>query len=108
MFLINDFDKVILEQLELGSDPPNWLDVVHFLWKVGDWFAKWEGEGTLFARQRLFFFLDSQVIQILRIKKFLIILTAVTYVIHGRMCFRAVGDQPENYWLAIFLETIVG
>ena len=82
--------------------------MVHFLWKVGDWFAKWERGGTLFARQGLFFLLDSQVIRIFYLKNRLIILRAVTYVIHERMCFQAARDQPGNYWLAIFLETTVG
>ena len=66
--------------------------MVHFLWKVGDWFVKWERRGgggvvALFACQGLFFLLDSQVIQIFSLKNLLIILRAITYVIHGRMCF---------------------
>ena len=65
------------------------------------------GEGAaLFARQGLFFLLDSQVIQIFRLKNLLIILRAITYVIHGRMCFRAARDQSGNYWLVIFLEKV--
>ena len=80
--------------------------MVNFLWKVGDWFVKFEG-GALFACQGPFFFLDSQVIRIFRLNNRLIILRAVTYVIHGRMYFRATMDQLENYWLTIFLETTV-
>ena len=38
----------------------------------------------------------------------LIFLRAVTYVIRGRMCFRAARDQPGNYWLTIFLEPATG
>ena len=45
------------------------------------------GGGASFARQGMFFLLDSQVIQIFRLKNRLIILGAVTYVIRGRMCF---------------------
>ena len=55
-----------------------------------------------------FFLLDIQVIRIFRLKNRLIILRAVTYVIHGRMRFRATRDQPGNYWVAIFLATIAG
>ena len=65
--------------------------MVHFLWKVGDWFSKWKGRGVLFARQ-LFFLLDSQVIRIFRLKNQLIILRTVTYVIRGRICFRVARD----------------
>ena len=46
-----------------------------------------EGDAS-FACQ-LFFLLDSQVIRIFRLKNRMIILRAVTYVIRGRMCFRA-------------------
>ena len=53
-------------------------------------------EGALFACQP-FFLLGSQVIRIFRLKDRLIILRAVTYVIRGRRCSRAVRDQPENY-----------
>ena len=67
--------------------------MVHFLWKVGDWFPKWKGGGASFALQP-FFLLDSQVIRIFRLKNRLIILRAVTYVIRGRMCFRVTRDQP--------------
>ena len=67
-----------------------------------------KGGGTSFACQGLFFLLDSHVIRIFRLKNRLIILRAVTYMIHGRMCFRAVTDQQRNYSLAIFLETAVG
>ena len=81
--------------------------MIHFLWKVGDWFLKWKGGGTSLARQP-FFLLDSQVIRIFRLKDRLIILRVVTYVIHGRMCFRVSRDQPESYWLTIFFETAVG
>ena len=80
--------------------------MVHFLWKVGDRFPKWKGEGggggggggggTSFVRQP-FFLLDSQVIRIFRLKNRLIILRAVTYVIRGRMCFRAARDHSGNY-----------
>ena len=56
--------------------------MVHFLWKVGDWFPKWRGGSASFARQP-FFLLDSQVIQIFCLKNRLIILRAVTYVIRG-------------------------
>ena len=70
--------------------------MIHFLWKVGDWFAKWE-RGTLFERQGLFFLLDNQFIRIFLLKNRLIILRAVTYVIHGRMCFRAAMDQQGNW-----------
>ena len=79
--------------------------MVHFLWKVGDWFPKWKGAGEAsFARQP-FFLLDSQVIRNFCLKNRLIILRAVTYVICERMCFREARDQLGNYWLAIFLET---
>ena len=54
----------------------------------------------------LFFLLDRQVIRIFRLNNRLIILRAVTYVIHGRMYFRAARDQSGNYWLKIFLETV--
>ena len=60
--------------------------MVHFLWKVGDWFPKWKGGGASFAPQPL---LDSQVTRIFCLKNCLIILRAVTYVIRGRMCFLA-------------------
>ena len=43
--------------------------------------------GASFARQGLFFLLDSQVIQIFRLKNRLIIIRAVTYMFRGRMCF---------------------
>ena len=41
--------------------------MIHFLWKVGDWFAKWKRGGggggcALLVRQVLFFLFDSQVI----------------------------------------------
>ena len=76
--------------------------MVHFLWKVGHWFAKWkEGGGG-----GLFFLLDSQVIRIFRLKNRLIILSAVTYVIRGKMYFRVARDQPGNYWMTIFLEMV--
>ena len=65
------------------------------------------GGGASFARQP-FFLLDSQVIRIFHLKNRLIILRAVTYVIRGRMCFRATRDEPRNYWLTIFLETATG
>ena len=81
--------------------------MVHFLWKVSDWFLKWKGGGASFAR-RPFFLLDSQVVRIFRLKNRLIILRVVMYVICGRMCFRAAMDQLRNYWLAIFLETVDG
>ena len=81
--------------------------MVHFLWKVGDWFCKMEKVPALFARHDLFFLLDSQVIRIFRLKNCLIILSAVTYVISGWMCFRAARYQSGNYWLVIFLETTV-
>ena len=74
--------------------------MINFLWKMGDWFVKWKewgGGGASFVRQGLFFLLDSQVIWIFRLKNRLIILRAVTFVIRGRMCFRAVRDQPRNY-----------
>ena len=64
-------------------------------------------EGASFARQP-FFHLDSQVVRIFRLKDCLIILRAVMYMVCGRMCSRVARDQPGNYWLAIFLETIVG
>ena len=73
--------------------------MIHFLWKVGDWFAKWKGGGgggASFARHGLFFLLDSQVIRIFRLKNRLITLRAVMYVIHGRMCFRAMRDPSGN------------
>ena len=60
--------------------------MVHFLWKVGDWFPKWKGEGASFARQ-LFFLLDSQIIRIIRLKNRLIILRIVTSMTRGMMCF---------------------
>ena len=72
--------------------------MVHFLWKVGDWFPKWKGRGASFALQ-LFFLLDSQVIQIFRPKNCLIILRTVTYVIRGKMCFRAAMDHLGNYFI---------
>ena len=81
--------------------------MVHFLWKVGDWFSKWKGGSASFARQP-FFLLDNQVIRIFHLKNRLIILRAVMYVIRGRMCFRVMRDQPGNYWLAIFLEKTAG
>ena len=65
------------------------------------------GGGALFARHP-FFLLDSQVIRIFRLKNRLIILRTVTYMIRGRICFRTARDQPENYWLTIFLETVAG
>ena len=63
---------------------------------MGDWFPKrgGGGRGASFARQPL---LDSQVIRIFRFKNRLIILRAVSYVIHGRMYFRAAMSQPGNY-----------
>ena len=63
------------------------------------------GGGLFFARHSRFFFLDSQVIRIFCLKNRLIILRTVTYVIHGRMCFRGSRDQSRDYWLIIFLET---
>ena len=81
--------------------------MIHFLWKVGDWFPKWKGGGASFARQP-FFLLDSQVIRIFCFMNRLIILRAVTYVIRGRMCSQAARDQSGNYWLTIFLETAAG
>ena len=60
------------------------------------------GGGTSFARQPL---LDSQLIRFFRLKNRLIILRTVTYMIRGRMCFRAAMSQLGNYWLTIFLET---
>ena len=81
--------------------------MVHFLWKVGDWFQKWKREGASYARQP-FFLLDIQVIRIFRLKNRLITLRAVTYVVRGRICFRAAKDQPGNYWLANFFVTIAG
>ena len=54
----------------------------------------------------LFFLLDSQVIRIFRLKNRLIILSAVTYVIRGKMYFRVARDQPGNYWMTIFLEMV--
>ena len=81
--------------------------MVHFLWKVGDWFPKWKGE-AFHLRISRFSLLDSQVIRIFCLKDRLIILMAVMYVIRGRMCSRATGDQSGNYWLAIFLETVAG
>ena len=70
--------------------------MIHFLWKVSDWFQKWKEIDVSFARQP-FFLLDSQVILIFRLKNRLIILRMVTYVIHGRMCSRFVRDQLRNY-----------
>ena len=70
--------------------------MIHFLWKVGDWFSKWRGGGASFARQS-FFLLDSQVIRIFRLKNRLVILRAVMYMIRGRMCFRVARDQSGNY-----------
>ena len=70
--------------------------MVHFLWKVGDWFSKWKGRNASFARQSVFL-LDSQVIRIFHLKNRLIILRTVTYVICGRMCFRVARDQLRNY-----------
>ena len=70
--------------------------MIHFLWKMGDWFPKLKGRGASFERQS-FFLLDSQVIRIFRLKNRLIILRTVTYVIHGRMCFRSARDQLGNY-----------
>ena len=81
--------------------------MVHFFWKAGDWFPKWKGGGASFTRQP-FFLMDSQVVRIFRHKNRLIILSVVTYVIRGRMCFRAARDQLGNYWLVIFLETTAG
>ena len=52
--------------------------------------------------------LDSQVIRIFCLKNHLIILRVVMYVIRVRMCFRAVMSQLGNFWLAIFLKTVVG
>ena len=62
----------------------------------------------LHLRVSRFSLLDSQVIRIFYFKDCLISLRAVTYVIRGRICSRAAGDQPGNYWLAIFLETAAG
>ena len=36
--------------------------MVNFLWKVGDWFAKWEGGKLDLLVGGLFFLLDNQVI----------------------------------------------
>ena len=79
--------------------------MVNFLWKVGDWFAKWKGGALDFLVRACSSFLDNQVIRIFRLKNRLIILRAVTYVIRGRMCFRAARGQPRNYWMSIFSET---
>ena len=54
-------------------------------------FRNGRGEGVSFERQP-FFLLDSQVILIFLLKNRLIILRAVMYVIHGRMCSRATRD----------------
>ena len=59
--------------------------MVHFSWKVSDWFSKWKGGGAPFAR-RPFFLLDNQIIRIFRLKNRLIILRAVTYVLRGMTC----------------------
>ena len=64
-------------------------------------------EGASFARQP-FFLLDNQVFRLFGLKDRLIILRAVMYVVCGRMCFWAAGDQSGNYWLAIFLEITTG
>ena len=65
---------------------------------MGDWFPKLKGGGgggggggASFARKP-FFLLNSQVIRIFRFKNRSIILRAVTYVIHGKMRFRATKD----------------
>ena len=63
--------------------------------------------GASFTRHP-FFLLDSQVIQIFRLKNCLIILRAVTYEIHGMMCFQVAINKPGNYWLTIFMETVAG
>ena len=63
--------------------------------------------GASFMRHP-FFILDSQVIRIFHLNNRLIILRAITYMIHGMMCFRAAINQSKNYWLTIFLETVVG
>ena len=87
------------------------------MYEGGGWstfYGKWviglrNGKGgASFTNQGLFFLLDSQVIQIFRLKNRLIILRVVRYVIRGRMCFRAAKDRPGNYWLTIFLETAAG
>ena len=72
-----------------------------FLWKVSDWFSKWKGGDASFACQS-FFILDSQVIQIFRLKNRLITLRAVTYMVREKMCFRYANYQSGNYWLANF------
>ena len=82
--------------------------MVTFLWKVGDWFAKWKGGELDLLVGACSSFLDNQVIRIFRLKNRLIILRAVTYVIRGRMCFRAAMDQSGNYWMSIFSETVAG
>ena len=64
-------------------------------------------ESASFARQP-FFLLDNQVIRLFHLKDSLIILGTVTYVVCGRMCFWAMKDQLENYWLAIYLEMTAG
>ena len=82
--------------------------MVNFLWKVGDWFAKWKGGALDLLVGACSSILDNQVIRIYRLKNRLINLRAVTYVIRGRMCFRAARDQSRNYWLSIFSETVAG
>ena len=68
--------------------------MVHLLWQVSDRFPKWKGGDASFAHQP-FFLLDSQVIRIFCLKSRLIILRAVTYVIRGRMCYRAARISRE-------------
>ena len=60
------------------------------------------GGCTSFARHGLFFHLDNQVIRIFHLKKCLIILKAVMYLIRGRMHFQVERDQSRNYWLVSF------
>ena len=58
--------------------------MIHFYgkWVIG--FRNGREEGASFVRQP-FFLLDSQVIRTFRLKNRLIILRAVTYVVHGRI-----------------------
>ena len=59
--------------------------MIHFLWKVGNWFPKLKGAGASLARQP-FFLLDNQVVQVFRLKDRLVILRTVMYEVCGRIC----------------------
>ena len=51
-----------------------------------------------------FFLLDNQVIQVFRLKYWLIILRVVMYEVCGRIYSQVVRNQPGNHWPTIFLK----